>query len=320
MGALWNAVSPWLNAIGFVISLSIIVITFRFLHDTDERRRFWRNVILWGSTASALVSLGQAVSNKQLRDTVAHWVSVSSELQGRVNAGDQALADLKAADAKSLSDLRAQIAAANRKHENETVAIRGNLAGANIEISQAKRQSDAVNRFAHNVASRSQAFATEIRYTLAGVQRSDARTRSLVFDSLDLSRAAAEKAGVYRVPDAALRALTADLQRSPAGSATITCATNLVATCAQLASAFEQVGWKAIQLPGVLPYPVGVLDAVPDPNPSTGLIVFYDPSLLALGRAIATDLADSGFTVEARALAAGPFGAEIGIAVRFLSR
>ena len=321
MDVLWNTVSPWLSAIGFVISLAIIIITFRFLHDTDKTRRLWRNVILVGSAIGALVSFGQAVSNKQLRQTVAHWVGVSAELQKRVDAGDGALADLKARDAKSLFDLKAGIAFADREHEKETSGIRGNLASANLEIAHAKQQSDAVQRYAQGIAAQSNALNAGTRRTLAAVQRTDAQTRAVANESLAVSREAAEKAGVYRVPDDALNAIAADLARVRGRrSATVTCAANLVATCTQFATAFEKGGWKATPLPGVMPYPIGMLDAVPDPNPTTGLIVFYDPARSALGRAIVADLADCGFTLEARALASGPLGVDIGIAVRFLAR
>ena len=259
------------------------------------------------------------MSNKQLRDTVAQWVGVSAELQKRVNAGDSALADLKARDAKSLSDLKAGIAVADREHEKEVSAIRGYLANANLEIARAKQHFDEVQRYAQGVAAQSDAFNAGTRKTLAAVQRTDAQTRSIANESLTVSREAAEKAGVYRVPDAALQAVTADLAKVRSGYATITCASNLVATCSQFATAFEKGGWKATPLPGVLPYPIGILDAVPDPNLTTGLIVFYDPARGALGRAIVADLAACGFTIEARVLAAGPFGADIGIAVRFLA-
>lgn len=53
------------------------------------------------------------------------------------------------------------------------------------------------------------------------------------------------------------------------------------------------------------------------PGPEGRAHLFYDQRHSALARAIVADLADAGFSIEARALAAGPFGVDIGIEVRF---
>ena len=330
-----RSIADWfLSSLGYissVLALLAAAVGAIWLYELNPERRLARNSVIVITTLAAVFGFVQAWRSGLLAQTVSvlnKTVTVDGmridDLKRRLAEAEQSqrlLRKAAAADAASVSDLRSRLTIAEDERGREQFALQSALTDANKRIAEATSQNRDLRRLGRAAVADANGASRLSRRTAAAVARTDAETIGRSKQALALAQSAAEKARVFHFADSILATASAALVHESPGSSTIACVPGYETACKDLRAMFVNAGWpKPPIIRAASMYTGAGLDAPTDPNPDSGLLIFYRPGREQLARSLAGILAPAGFTVGVYPLSFNPGNREFEISVRFLDQ
>lgn len=316
------AIFGWLSVVASLIAQGI---TYRVFHEdrANHPRRALRTYIIGAGVLSAVMtgisllrSGGIQQSLSVVEQTVAAQKLTIADLKRQLGEAQGELATERRSVKTQSRQITAQQKAINRQQTS--------LLDIGNEITETQAQVGKTTALASSVAVTSAAAALaakkahdEAQSIATTVHDADVTLTQQLEVAQNLARAAATKAGVYRLPRNARAVLVASLKAAVHGSAQIACAPGLETACDDLGAAFTEAGWNVRVYKGVSFFTGGGLDAQPNENPASGLVVWYGkPSDREIAMKITAVMVDAGLTSDARPSFAD-YNADIGISFLF---
>jgi hypothetical protein len=325
----WSIASPWLGYLSPALGMIAAAITYRWLHESKQERWWPRTVVIACGLLSACFGFYQVYKSGFLSQSVALLSQTVTADQHRIDAltgglrlaqdAESVLRSKATAEAASIGDLRSQLQLSEAARRPDDLTLNSSIAEAKARLTSNRYAIAELQSQTQHSIIEANAASLQSKRTAAEVARTDAETSARSQAAFLTAQSAAAKAGVFHFSQGILTSVATALMKSPRGSSIIACAPNLETACDDLAAAFRRAGWPAPRvIKGASFWTGGGLDAPTDPDPSSGLTIFYSPNDDAISRTLVALLNDSGFKVTRFATAASPIELDIGINIRFV--